>query len=61
METQSFGVCFLIRKCKADKGRADIYVRVTVDGEEKEISTKEQIETNNRNSNKGFVKGNSIR
>lgn len=60
METQSFGVCFLIRKCKADKKRADIYVRITVDGEEKEFSTKEQIDISSWNSKKGIVKGNSI-
>ena len=44
METQSFGVCFLIRKCKADKKRVGIYARITVDGEQKEFSTKEQID-----------------
>lgn len=60
METQSFGVCFLIRKCKADKKRADIYARITVEGEEKEFSVKEQIDTVNWNSQKGIVKGNSI-
>ncbi|HRQ49924.1 MAG TPA: site-specific integrase [Agriterribacter sp.] len=60
METQSFGVCFLTRKCKADKKRADIYVRITVDGEEKEFSAKEQIDISNWNSQKGMVKGNSI-
>lgn len=60
METQSFGVCFLIRKCKADKKRADIYARITVDGAEKEFSTKEQIDTTSWNSYKGNVKGSSI-
>ncbi|MEI9911573.1 MAG: site-specific integrase [Bacteroidota bacterium] len=60
METQSFGVCFLIRKCKADKKRADIYARITVDGEEKEFSAKEQIDTLSWNSEKGMVRGNSI-
>jgi site-specific recombinase XerD len=60
METQSFGVCFLIRKCKADKKRADIYARITVDGEEKEFSTKEQIDAASWNSQKGMVKGSSI-
>lgn len=45
METQSsFGVCFLIRRCKTDKKRADIYVRITVDGNAKEFSLKEQID-----------------
>ncbi|HRO46618.1 phage integrase SAM-like domain-containing protein [Agriterribacter sp.] len=60
MKTQSFGVCFLIRKCKADKKKADIYVRITVDGEEKECSTKEQIDASSWNSQKGIEKGNSI-
>jgi len=61
METQSsFGVCFLLRKCKANKKRADIYVRITVDGEEKEFSSKEQIEIISWNSEKGMVRGNSI-
>ena len=60
METQSFGVCFLIRKCKADKKRVDIYARITVDGEQKEFSTKEQIDACGWNSQKGKVKGNSI-
>lgn len=60
METQTFGVCFLIRKTKADKKRADIYVRITIDGEDKEFSTKEQIDTVNWNSDKGIVRGNSI-
>ncbi len=34
MERQTVGVCFLLRKCKADKQYADIYVHITVDGEE---------------------------
>ncbi|HEY1872036.1 MAG TPA: site-specific integrase, partial [Chitinophagaceae bacterium] len=60
MEAQSFGICFLIRKCKADKRRADIYIRITVDGEEKEFSAKEQIDIGSWNSKKGIVKGTSI-
>jgi len=61
METQSsFGVCFLLRKCKADKKRADIYVRITVDGEEKEFSSKEQIDVISWNSEKGMVRGTSM-
>lgn len=60
MEKQSFGICFLVRKTKADKKRADIYVRITVDGEEKEISVKEQIDLSAWNGEKGIVKGNSI-
>lgn len=60
METQSFGVCFLIRKCKADRKRADIYARITVDGQQKEFSVKEQIDTSSWNSQKGMIKGNCI-
>lgn len=60
MATQSFGICFLIRKCKADKTRATIYARITVDGDEKEFSTKEQIDVSNWNSKRGIVKGNGI-
>jgi hypothetical protein len=43
MNTTTFGISFLIRKCKADKKRADIYARITIDGDGKELSTKEQI------------------
>ena len=60
MEKQSFGICFLVRKTKADKKRADIYVRITVVGEEKEISVKEQIDLSSWNGEKGIVRGNSM-
>lgn len=60
METHTFSVSFLVRKCKADKTRADIYARITVDGQDKEFSTKEQIATSTWDPKKGRVKGNSI-
>ncbi|MGN6214182.1 Arm DNA-binding domain-containing protein [Parafilimonas sp.] len=60
METQTFGVSFLVRKCKNDSKRADTYARITVDGEEKEFSTKEQIEASHWNRDKGMVKGTGI-
>ncbi len=60
MERQTFGICFLLRKCKADKQRADIYVRITVDGEEAEFSSKEKININQWNAQKSIVKGNGI-
>lgn len=60
MKNQSFSICFLTRKCKADKTMVDIYVRITVDGQQKEFSAKEQIEAKLWSSEKGYVKGNSI-
>jgi hypothetical protein len=61
MQTRhSFGIDFLIRKCKEDNKRALIYVRITVDGERKEISTKESIEVKDWDSKKEIVKGKSI-
>lgn len=60
MDTTTFSVSFLIRKCKADKKRADIYARITVDGGEKEFSIKEQIPVASWDSAKSRVKGNSI-
>jgi len=57
---QSFSIDFIIRKCKANKKRADIFARITVDGEPKEISIKEQIDTDDWNSDKETVKGKSI-
>ncbi len=60
MDTTTFSVSFLTRKCKADKKRADIYARIIIDGDEKELSTKEQISLSSWNSVKSKVKGNSI-
>lgn len=60
MNTTTFGVSFLTRKCKADKKRADIFARITIDGESKELSTKEQIPLSSWDSVKSKVKGNSI-
>jgi len=38
MDSTTFSVSFLIRKCKTDKKRAEIYTRIIIDGEEKEFS-----------------------
>ncbi|MBN8880458.1 MAG: site-specific integrase [Sphingobacteriales bacterium] len=59
-ERQTFSIDFIVRKCKADKRRADIFARVTVDGEIAEISTKNQIDYNNWDNKKEIVKGKSI-
>ena len=61
MQTRhSFGIDFLIRKCKEDNKRALIYVRITVDKERKEISIKENIDVKDWDSKKEIVKGKSI-
>lgn len=41
--THSFGIDFIIRRCKENKKQALIYARITVDEERKEISLKERI------------------
>lgn len=43
--THTFSIDFIIRKCKTNKMKSFIYARITVDGEEKEVSLKEQINT----------------
>jgi integrase/recombinase XerD len=59
-ESQSLGIDFIIRKCKADKQRGDIYARITVDGGQREISIKEQIRAADWISESEIVKGKSI-
>ncbi len=56
-KTISVGIDFIIRKCKADKNRADIFARITVNGERKEISIKEQINIKDWNSSRESVSG----
>ena len=56
----TFAVDFLIRKCKHDKKKAFIYVRITVDEERAEISSKEQIDVTAWDGDKGIVKGKTI-
>jgi hypothetical protein len=34
METITFAISFLTRKCKGDQKKADIYARITVNGEQ---------------------------
>lgn len=60
METQTFSVCFLLRKTKANKQRADIFIRITVDGESAEFSSKEQINVSAWNPKRSIMKGNGI-
>jgi site-specific recombinase XerD len=58
--THSFGVDFIIRKCKEDKNRAYIFARINLDGERREISLKEQINVTDWNFKEETVKGKSI-
>ncbi len=60
MKQQSFSIDFIIRKCKANKKRADIFAKITVDGEIKELSIKEQIDTVDWVNKQEIVKGRSI-
>jgi integrase/recombinase XerD len=58
--TQSLGIDFITRKCKADKKKADIFVRITVNGEVKELSIKQQIDATNWDNRKEIVKGRTL-
>lgn len=60
MEKQTFSVCFFLRKTKANKLRADIYVRITIDGEVAEFSSKEQIQVSQWIPRRSVVKGNGV-
>ena len=55
--TRSFGIDFLIRRCKDDKTQALIYTRITVDEDRKEISLKERINAVDCGPAKEIVKG----
>lgn len=60
MKGQSFSIDFIIRKCKANKKRADIFAKITVDGEIKELSIKEQIDAADWINKQEIVRGKSI-
>jgi hypothetical protein len=60
MERTTFAISFLIRKCKAQTTRGDIYARIIVDGKEKEFSTKEQISISSWDRRKSKVKGSTL-
>ncbi|HZK62953.1 MAG TPA: site-specific integrase [Puia sp.] len=58
--THSFGVDFIIRRCKDDNKKAYIFARIQVDGERREISLKERINATDWNFRQETVKGKSI-
>jgi len=57
--TNTFGIVFYLKKCKARDGKAPIYVRITVDGKRTDIALKKNIEIKYWNGNKGMAKGNN--
>ncbi|WP_153800894.1 site-specific integrase [Foetidibacter luteolus] len=57
---QTFAINFIIRRHKSNKAKADIYARITVDGQRKEISTKEQIDIKDWDTARECVKGKTM-
>ncbi len=55
--THSFGIDFIIRRCKDNKVKAYIFARITVDGERKEISLKEEIKAIDWDGDSETVRG----
>ncbi|EOZ95348.1 putative transposase [Indibacter alkaliphilus LW1] len=55
--TNTFGIQFIMRLNKAKNNKAPIFVRITVDGDRKEISLKRWINVNDWNNQKGMAKG----
>jgi site-specific recombinase XerD len=55
--THSFGVDFLIRRCKDNRKQGLIYARITVDEDRKEISLKERIIAEDWDPDREVVKG----
>ncbi|HEY0298623.1 MAG TPA: Arm DNA-binding domain-containing protein [Arachidicoccus sp.] len=59
-QTHTFGIDFLVRKVKGDPTKVFIYARITIDGENSEISTKQMISAVNWDPKAEVVKGKSI-
>jgi len=56
----SFSLLFYIKKYKKDSnGKADIYLRITLNGKRSESSIRRKILINNWNTNKNIALGNS--
>lgn len=51
---QSFSILFWLNKCKASKGVAPIYARITIDGKRAECSTSRTIKPEYWNSETGL-------
>ena len=57
--THSFGIDFIIRRCKDNQKQALIYARITVDEERREISLKERIIADDWDAQREIVVGRS--
>ncbi len=56
----SFSLLFYIKKCKADKsGRANIYLRITMDGQRAELSIRRKVLVDKWNSDMNLARGSS--
>lgn len=56
----SFSLLFYIKKCKADSyGKANIYLRITLNGERAELSIRRKVLVDNWDTNSNLAKGNS--
>ena len=56
--SHSFGVCFFIKKYKKINGQIPIYLRITVNKQRVDVSTKRTVDEKNWNNAKGLAKGN---
>jgi len=54
----TFGISFFIKKYKASKGQAPIYVRITVNGKSIDLSVKRKVAIENWDAGKCQAKGN---
>ncbi len=57
--SKTFSVAFIAKRPKIRQGKLPIYMRITVEGERKELSLKQWIDTGLWNDVKGAAKGNS--
>src|SRR3569833_1153404 len=58
MVEKSFGLLFFLKKSQNRKDEKFIYLKITVDGQSKELSTKRKWEAANWNANIGRATGN---
>ncbi|NOW95946.1 site-specific integrase [Mucilaginibacter sp. SG564] len=58
MVEKSFGLLFFLKKSQNRKDERFIYLKITVDGQSKELSTKRKWEASNWNTNTGRAIGN---
>lgn len=57
---QTFSIDIIYRRCKADKTRADLLARITVNGDSKELSLKSQVLVKDWDSKTETVRGRNI-